>query len=51
MTEYNDLTGISFSENGDLLCTLGKDERGREIVIIWDLTQKDKLLRPTLLAK
>lgn len=30
---------------------MGKDDRAREVIIIWDLTSKDKHLRPTLLAK
>jgi hypothetical protein len=42
---------VHFSTNGDLLVTVGKDDRHREVVVVWDLTSKDKHLRPTLLAK
>ncbi len=45
------MQSVSFSQNGDLLCSVGRDERSREIMVVWDLTQKDKQQRPTLLAK
>jgi len=38
VTEYSSMQSLSFSNNGDLLCSVGRDERQREIIVVWDLT-------------
>ena len=50
-TPMTTLKCLAFSHDGSMLCCVGKDERNRELIVIWDITKIARGEKPEIIAK